>query len=280
MMGFQRAEATGSRIYRVLARVVRSESNRRILEEMAAEESRHYEAWKRYTGRDVQASRWAEWLYSVMARVMGFTFTAKLLERGEQAAQADYAGLLQVVPEAAAMLHDEDHHEEALLGMLDEERLRYTGSMVLGLSDALVELTGTLAGLTLALQNTQLIALSVSITGIAAALSMSASEYLSTKAAAGDRQPVKAALYTGAAYVFAVLLLIVPYLVFGNYYVCLAVSLTLAILAIAGFSGYIAVARDEPFGKRFLEMSGLTLGVAGLSFLIGLLVRKLFGIEV
>ena len=40
--------------------------------------------------------------------------------------------------------------------MLDEERLRYIGSVVLGLNDALIELTGALAGLTLALQNTQL----------------------------------------------------------------------------------------------------------------------------
>ena len=50
--------------------------------------------------------------------------------------------------------------EKALLEMLDEERLKYVGSMVLGLNDALVELTGSLAGFTFAMQNTKLIALS------------------------------------------------------------------------------------------------------------------------
>lgn len=61
-------------------------------------------------------------------------------------------------------------------GLLDEERLRYTGSTVLGLNDALMELTGVLAGLTLALRDTKLIVLTGAITGIAAVLSMGVSE--------------------------------------------------------------------------------------------------------
>jgi VIT1/CCC1 family predicted Fe2+/Mn2+ transporter len=74
--------------------------------------------------------------------------------------------------EVEAIIRQEEQHETALLELLDEERLRYAGSMVLGLNDALVELTGALAGLTLALQDTNLIALTGSITGLAAALSM------------------------------------------------------------------------------------------------------------
>ena len=57
---------------------------------------------------------------------------------------------------AQKIAEDEERHEQKLLAILDEERLQYVGSMVLGLNDALVELTGTLAGLTLALQNTKL----------------------------------------------------------------------------------------------------------------------------
>jgi VIT1/CCC1 family predicted Fe2+/Mn2+ transporter len=49
-------------------------------------------------------------------------------------------------------MHDENQHESALLQLLDEEQLRYTGSMVLDLNDAQVELTGALAGLTLSLK--------------------------------------------------------------------------------------------------------------------------------
>ncbi len=120
--------------------------------------------------------------YALVGRVLGITFAVKLMERGEEGAQDNYARMEGVVPDVGTVAQDEKAHETALLAMLDEERLRYTGSIVLGLNDALVELTGALAGLTLALQNTSLVAMTGAITGIAAALSMAASEYLSTKA--------------------------------------------------------------------------------------------------
>jgi VIT1/CCC1 family predicted Fe2+/Mn2+ transporter len=157
--------------------------------------------------------------------------------------------------------------------------LKYAGSIVLGLNDALVELTGALAGLTLALQNTRLIALTGSITGIAAALSMGASEYLSTKSEETAKSPLMASIYTGAAYIVTVILLILPYLLLDNYYACLGVTLAVAVTIIALFNYYISVAKDEPFRKRFLEMAGLSLGVAGLSFLVGYLIRSVLGVD-
>jgi VIT1/CCC1 family predicted Fe2+/Mn2+ transporter len=149
----------------------------------------------------------------------------------------------------------------------------------LGLNDALVELTGALAGLTLAFQNTKLIALSGLITGIAAAMSMAASEYLSTRSEKTAKHPVRAAVYTGIAYIVTVALLILPYLLITNYYVDLAIALGTAVLIIAAFNYYISVAKDEPFRSRFFEMAGLSLGVAALSFVIGYLVRQALGIE-
>ncbi len=199
---------------------------------------------------------------------------------GREGAQDNYARMEGVVPDVGAVAQDEKAHEEALLAMLDEERLRYTGSIVLGLNDALVELTGTLAGLTLALQNTSLVAMTGAITGIAAALSMAASEYLSTKAEGDGRDPLRASLYTGVAYLFTVLALILPYLVLRNLYLCLAATLAVAVLIIAFFTYYISVARDLPFRRRFLEMAGLSLAVAVVSFGIGILMRTVFGVEV
>jgi VIT1/CCC1 family predicted Fe2+/Mn2+ transporter len=143
-----------------------------------------------------------------------------------------------------------------------------------------VELTGVLAGLTLALQNTKLIALTGSITGIAAALSMGASEYLSTKSEQTIKNPLKASVYTGGTYLITVVLLVLPYLVLKNYYVCLGLTLAGAVLIIAVFNYYIAVAKDEPFRKRFLEMTGLSLCVAAFSFLIGFLIRTSLGIDI
>ncbi len=277
---FQRFEITEHHVYRRLAQRMDAAENRRVLEKIAADELRHYETWSKYTGSEVKPSRLMIWAYYWISRLLGFTFGIKLMERGEAEAQDHYELLRGSVPEIDAIIREESAHEQALVALLDEERLRYVGSIVLGLNDALVELTGALAGLTLAFQNTRLIALSGLITGLAAALSMSASEYLSTKAEEKGTEPLKAALYTGIAYILTVVVLIFPYLVFPNYYVCLSVTLAAALAVIAAFNYYLSVAQDKPFRRRFLEMAGVSLGVAALSFGVGYLVRLVLGVEI
>lgn len=277
---FQRNELTEHHIYRRLARVTKDSDNRNVLNRIADDELRHYEQFKAATGRDVMPNRLIVWKYVLIARIFGLTFGIKLMEKGEAGAQENYASYEGQFEPAGQMAEDENGHEQELIALLEEERLQYTGSIVLGLNDALVELTGALAGLTLALQNTKLIALTGSITGIAAAFSMAASEYLSTKAEETEKHAGKASVYTGAAYIFTVLALIAPYLFLQNYFVCLAITLALGIGIIAAFNYYVAVAKDLDFRKRFLEMTGLSLGVAAISFLVGFLLRKLTGIEV
>ncbi|OQY86266.1 MAG: rubrerythrin family protein [Anaerolineae bacterium UTCFX3] len=237
--------------------------------------------WKKYSGQDVQPDRFKVWFYYLVSRVLGFTFGVKLMEMGEEKAQANYDAVAQAVPEARQYHDEESKHEHQLLGMLDEERLRYAGSVVLGLNDALVELTGALAGLTLALQNGKLIALSGLITGIAASLSMAASEYLSTRSEKTDKHPVRAAVYTGIAYIITVSLLVLPYLISPSTYILdLVIALTTAVIIIAVFNYYISVAKEESFRERFLEMAVLSLSVAAFSFGLGYLIRLWLGIEV
>jgi VIT1/CCC1 family predicted Fe2+/Mn2+ transporter len=202
------------------------------------------------------------------------------MEKSEEKAQADYRIHLASLPEIDRVLHEEEVHEAKLLNMIDEESLKYAGSIVLGLNDALVELTGALAGLTFAFQKTSVIALAGLITGISASFSMAASEYLSTKAEAGEQNPTKSAIYTGIAYIITVILLILPFLLLSNYVIALFVTLATAIVIIAAFNYYIAIAKDLPFTKRFAEMAVISLGVAFFSFLIGNLIRRLFGIDI
>ena len=280
LLVFQKNEITEHHIYKKLAGKINCPENSRILQDIAADELRHYNEWKTYTNQDVAPDRFKIWFYYLTSRVLGFTFGVKLMERGEENAQDSYEHLREDLPRAEAIVIEENQHEIALLQMLDEERLRYTGSMVLGLNDALVELTGALAGLTLALQNTRLIALTGSITGIAAALSMAASEYLSTKSEDTAKNPLRASIYTGSAYIVTVLLLILPYLLLTNYYLCLACTLAGTVLIIAFFNYYISVAKDEPFKRRFLEMALLSFAVAAFSFFMGFLLRKFLGIDV
>ncbi len=280
LLTFQENEITEYHIYQQLAKRMSSAENRSILLKIAEDEHRHYEIWRKYTGEDVEPNTLKITWYDWISRLFGFTFGIRLMELGEEDAQEHYERLLGAVEETEQIVHEENEHEDTLIEMLDEERLRYTGSIVLGLNDALVELTGTLAGLTLALQNTTLIALSGSIVGIAAALSMGASEYLSTKSEETGKNPVRASLYTGAAYLATVILLILPYLLLDNYYLCLAVTMTIAVTIIALFNYYISVAKQLSFRQRFLEMAGLSIGVAGFSFLVGYLIRTFLGVDV
>ena len=280
LLDFQENEITEYHIYKRLAEKIKDTENGKILNQIAEDELGHYEDWKKYTGEDVKPNKWAIWKYYFISRVFGFTFGVKLMERGEKSAQVNYDQIREYVPEIDNWIADEKEHENSLLNMLDEERLQYAGSVVLGLNDALVELTGALAGLTLALQNVELIALSGLITGIAASLSMAASEYLSTRSEKTDKHPVRAAIYTGIAYIFTVAILITPYLLFDDYFLDLALALISGVIIIAVFNYYISVAQDESFKDRFIEMAGLSLSVAAFSFGIGYLIRIFLGIEV
>jgi VIT1/CCC1 family predicted Fe2+/Mn2+ transporter len=198
---------------------------------------------------------------------------------GEEKAQKAYLKLKGYEDVINQITKEEEAHEQKLLDMLDEERLNYVGSMVLGLNDALVELSGTLAGLTFAFQNTTLISLSGLITGIAASLSMAASEYLSTKA---DNQPnaLKSAVYTGSAYIVTVILLVLPYLLIQNPFVALAIMIGTVIFIIFFFNLYISVAKNIGFKKRFLQMAAISLGVAGLSFVIGIGIERILNVSI
>ena len=273
-------EITEYHIYSRLARRVRDPRNRETLQRIADEEKAHSEIWKLYTGEDVKPGRFKVFFFTVVSRILGLTFGVKLMEKGEEGAQINYDRLAMSIPRAKEIEADENRHEQELISMLQEERLEYVGSIVLGLNDALVELTGALAGLTFALQNATLIALAGLITGIAASFSMAASEYLSMKSEGEGERALKAALYTGVAYVVTVILLVLPFLILGNYFISLGITLGTAVLIILFFNYYVSIAKDLDFKRRFLEMAGLSLGVAALSFGIGYLVRIFLGIDV
>jgi VIT1/CCC1 family predicted Fe2+/Mn2+ transporter len=282
VIGFQKDEITGYVIYGKLASLIKDPHNSEILREMSATEMRHYHFWKKISNTEVKPNYFKVLFSVLMARVLGLTFSIKLLEKEEVAGATEYAEFDVVVPGAAQLGKDEEEHEDSLAGMLKEDFLSYVGSIVLGLNDALVELTGTLAGLTLALQTGKLVVISGLVTGIAASFSMAASEYLSARA---DNNPkaVQSALYTGLAYIVTVILLIMPYLLIpqqgAGIFISLGATLLIAVLIILGFNFYISVAKDLPFKQRFLEMFLISMGVAVLSFGVGLVVRAVFGVD-
>lgn len=277
---FQRNEYTESIVYDRLASIEKDTSNSKVLRLISAEEKAHYYTLKKYTNTEVKPNRWRIAKYYWLARILGITFAIKLMESSENSAHQDYVRYTEC-EDLQRLSREEEIHEEKLIGLINEERLEYMGSVVLGLNDALVEFTGALAGFTLALSDHKLIALTGSITGIAAALSMASSEYLSTKSE-GDKSkhPAKAAIYTGIAYIVTVVALVAPFILISNVLIALGVMLAMALIIIALFNYYYSVARGESFRKRFMEMAVLSFSVAGISFLIGYALKTFTGIDV
>lgn len=273
-------EETGAILYAFMALREKDGHNQKILQQMAADEKTHAETWRHYTGEKLRPKKSKILWLKMLTVILGFTFVLKTLEKDEQFAEEAYLQMSEELPEARAILADERRHEDELAEMLDEERLQYVGSMVLGLNDALVELTGAIAGVTFALANTRLVALTGIITGISATLSMAASNYLAERAD-GNANAIKSSLYTGIAYLVTVALLVLPYLLFPvhMYVAAFVTMIIIVVLIILFFNYYISVAKNEPFLRRFGEMAVISLSVAVIAFVIGVLAKNLLGIE-
>jgi len=283
LLSLQRMEATEGEIYRRLAKKQKNPSNQKILEQIAEEEGRHEAVLAKATGQTVKPMMWKVWLHSQMAWIFGLTFAVKMLERVERDASTEYRKLGY-----DDLADEEDSHEQRLIGLLEEGRLNYIGSVVLGMSDALIELTGALAGLTFAFGDLKLVALAGLVTGIAAAFSMGASEYLSTRSEKKDANPLTAAMFTWIAYLLTVFLLVAPYLlispdtppVYGlePHVLALVCTLIIGIVVIASFNFYVSVVEEVSFLHRFSEMAGLLFVVSLISFGIGIVLSNWMGI--
>jgi len=279
----QQDELIGTEVYDRLSKLVKNPHNAKILKQIAEDEKHHANIFKKYTGEDIKVNKLRVLFYVLISRIFGLTFGIKLQERGEEAAQKKYTQMSNAIPEMKEIIEAEEKHEAELINLIHEERLSYMSSVVLGLNDALVELTGALAGFTLSIQNSKIIALMGLITGISASLSMAASEYLSTKSETDpevQKRAAKSALYTGIAYIFTVIALIIPYFLISNYITSLITTIVIAITIIFIFNFYISVANDYNFKKRFIEMAAISIGVATLSFIIGYLVKTFLGFEI
>lgn len=283
LIRLQRMEITEAEVYKKLAKNQKNKNNKTILEQIAEQEINHYNILKNITNIDVKPSRIRVLLHVLASLFFGLTFSLKLMEKIEQSAAKEYRqlGLNDIAKE-------EDEHEEKLLSLLEEDALNYLSSIILGLSDALVELTGALAGLTFAFQELRVVALAGLVTGIAASFSMAASEFLATKEENSERSPIKAAIFTGIAYMLTVMLLVTPYLLLDDtsaimlglepHIQALCITLIIGLLIIALFNFYVSIAQDHSFKQRFTEMTSILIVVTGISFAIGLILREWFGI--
>ncbi len=227
------------------------------------------------------------YFYLGLAKLLPLSFVLKLMERGEALSQSRYQYISTVLPEAKSILREEQEHEEDLLNLIEEPILNYLRSMVLGMNDAIIEMLGVLSGLTNAISDNTKVALLAFITGFAASLSMSAAEYLSTRHepehqdSSKRRTPLKAAIFTGTAYITVVLVLILPFLL--NLFppvVTLVFSVLLAVAIVLLFSFFTSVLMDRPLWKQFFETSAIIGTVIILSGIAGWTIKKLLNVQI
>ena len=111
ILASQRSEVTEHFIYEKMSQSTKDSHNKEILKRIAGEELEHYNFWKEYTNKDVAPDKLKIWKYSLISRVFGIMFGIKLMEKGEQSAQATYEHISKFLPAAKNILKDEHEHD-------------------------------------------------------------------------------------------------------------------------------------------------------------------------
>ncbi len=271
-------------VYSWLARVERNPRRREILRSLASQERGHYEFWRRR--EPVEPGRWvyAKAVLLVLLRlIFGITFVGKLMERGERSIVDEYSEAAASMEgeerrTLEAIIEDERSHEADMLAQVDETIVKYMGALVLGLSDAIVEITGAHAG-TLGTTNDTLIAGVIGlIVGVSASISMASASYLQTKHETG-KSPRTAAAVTGLGYMGAVALMSLPYFLTHVIYVAFAASISVGVLLALMLTFQGSVYSESDFRREFVQTAALLLGTAMLSYLLGEVLGTALGIR-
>lgn len=268
-------------IYKILSEKTKDEKNKKIFIELANEEKAHYEFCKKITNEDRKAKKYLVLFVIFCVKIFGVSFVLKFMENREVDGKKFYKSLFDTYPESKLIYEQEVHHEKKLIDMLHDRKIVYAGAIVLGMNDALVELTGTLSGIAFAFSNTLSVGATGLIMGVAASLSMAGSAYLESKESRDkDIKPLTYSLYTGISYILTTIMLILPFFVLDSMVLALIWMFTFAFVAIVAYNFYVSVAKELNFFRRVLQMCLITFGVAIISFLIGYLVKHFLGIEI
>ncbi len=280
---FAQNELTESIIYNKLAGIQKNPANAEILRHMAKEEHGHYEFWKSLSNGAEIIPRAGVYIIPILCRILGVTFAAKFLEKHEELAVERYQAVAKIIPasqqeQLQKIIADEQGHEQSLLSQLKEKRVEYISFVALGLSDAIVEITGVHAGF-LGVTGTPLIAgVAGVIVGVSAAISMGSAAYIQAKHET-ERSAFVSAFTTGLSYLGSVIVLALPYFFIHEMFRAFTVSTIFGVLLLAAFTYYGAIVFDRKFWRELGESTALMLGTAVITFVVGHVVGSLFHID-
>lgn len=271
-------------VYKALAERESDEHRKRLLQSLAETELQHYQFWKNITGTDIQkVNNLTVNMLLLMRKLVGLVFTMKFLELHEHKVIEEYKRWLpHLNPEQQAQLNaiieDEEKHEEYFVSQIDEAIIRYIGFIALGLSDAIIEVTGVHAGFLGVMRSTLVAGIAGLIVGFAACISMGVAAYLKAKSET-RKSPLTSAFITSFSYFLAVVVLAAPYFLTEDMFTAFWTSVGFAILMSAAFTFYVSVVNATNFKREVLENTLLLLGTAFATYLFGDFLRTIFDIE-
>lgn len=271
-------------VYTALSEVEKNDERKKILQQLAAAEHKHYTFWSsKADGYKPHVNRLVIKFIVLLRFLFGLMFTLKLLERHESEVIKGYKSYLLKLEgderrKLEEIIKEEEEHESYFMSQIDETVVKYMSFIVLGLADAIVEITGVHAGFLGVTSSTLIAGVAGLIVGFAAAISMASAAYLQAKHDV-KRSPMISAITTGASYICAVAFLALPYFLTHDMIYAFTGSLILAILLTAAFTFYGAVINDKSFSREFIESTALIMGTAAATFLFGEFLGDFFGIK-
>jgi VIT1/CCC1 family predicted Fe2+/Mn2+ transporter len=272
-------EYTDSKLYERLAETVKEDSPfADVLKSLAATEFGHYEFWKTYVPDEQPGlNRTKLYWVLILRRLFGLTFASRYLDRHEASVVKEYRALSGLIPGADKpafdkMVSDEEQHEKEFAQKIESSAVAYISFVILGLADALVEISGIHAGSLGIYARTEIAGLAGVIAGAAASLAMASAAFAQAKQ--GFKGSARlSATYTGVSYFITAVFLATPYFLTSSMILALSVSLVLAVVILAVTTYYSTVVGEKPFLKDFVEILLILLAVTALLYVFGYIVR-------
>src|SRR3990170_204213 len=278
-------EFTDYTVYSALSRTEKNPRFKEALNGLAQTERAHYDFWSRYVPRqDVRVGRLKVYFVLMIRLILGLTFTLKFLERHEEAVIKQYSAVYSLIPETdrarfEELVGQEEQHENLLMGEIEEGRVKYMSFIVLGLADAVVEVAAIHAGSLGIYDRTELAGLAGVIAGMAASIAMASAAYAQAKQGfSGSAR--WSAIYTGVTYMLTATTLAFPYFLTKSMLAALIASLAAGIVLVAFITYYDSVISGRMFRRQFTEITVIIFGATIALYIVGTVIRNLFGIVI
>lgn len=279
-------EFTDSVLYERLAETLDNQSPfAAVLRRLSATEHRHYEFWKKYVpNEEPKIGRFKVYWVLLLRRILGLTFASRYLDRHEASVVKEYKALGGMIPESdktsfSEMVADEQEHEKEFAQEIQTSAIQYISFVVLGLADALVEISGIHAGSLGIYDKTEIAGLAGVVAGAAASLAMASAAYAQAKQGFHGSAR-RSAVYTGVSYFISAIFLATPYFLTSSMVYALGSSLSLAVVIVAFITYYSTVISNKPFLRDFLEILAIMFGATIALYIFGYFVGMRLGVKV